>query len=142
MARDINISLDTLKRIEALAYSSHMQQMQDCDTWQDVAEYAECRLRNLHIWGSDTWYCIVAVHKRHVEIVDVAKIPESIRVPWRHILSRLRKFGISHITCDMRESTSYRLVRILPALGCSVLADETWYWNNERMHAMRLALES
>ena len=140
------ISLASVKEIEAAAYPGHMQFLQDCEDWEDVADYAECTRKNLLVLGEEGhWYALIARKERcrgrDAEFVDLAKLPGSARVPWHRLLQVLQKMKIRRVTLDAREGTSYEILKVLlPRWGCKILKDANWEWDGETMHNMCIVL--
>ncbi len=137
------ISLYSILKIEASAYPEYMQQLQECSSFREVAEYSECSLDRLVILGQeDHWYAIIALHKKgKAEFVDLAKMPNSPVVPWGEIVSRLHNLGIRKLSLDARESTSYKvIIRSLSLFRATILKDEIWDWDGELMHSLVINL--
>jgi hypothetical protein len=137
-------SIDDLLRIERKAYPYHMQQMQDCCSWEDLADYAECDEEDLVILGQPgRWYAIIALHGDEAEAVDLAKIPGTATVPWRSLAVEIRRRGIRRLRLDARASTSYAIITTLaPRLGFHVETVESWDWDGVAMFEMDIAVEA
>lgn len=137
------IGVADIVAIERVAYPAHMREMSDCRSMSDIAEYAECSKRQLRILGmAGHWYAILAKHcGGSAECVDLAKVPGSPTVPWLDIVATLRAMGVTTITLDAREGTSYELICAYAAkLGIRIVSDSVWDWNGEMMHEMRIRL--
>lgn len=125
-----------LKKIEGAVYPSHMQYMQDLETISDLADYCECRARQLIIETGPNWYFLAAQKKRSVEIVDICA---DGAFPVREMLSLVRKYlnkwRGKRITLDARHTTSWKLVAFLEKSGkVKITHHEEWWWGNELMH--------
>lgn len=128
--------------LEATVYPAHMQQMQDCEDWEDIADYCEVEDESdLLVMGvAGKWYCLVARQDDEVEFVDIAahrSIP-----PLFKILRAVKEFaGGLPIYCDARQSTSWRIIERLSRKGrFSCQVEETYDWAGETMHRVCITL--
>lgn len=144
---DAPIDLEDLKLIERKAYPAEFRELQDAETWQDVADYSEVPLRRLVVISDgSSWYAIIAKHRLgRAEFVDMAKIPGSVSVNWLYILKTLKKLGVRKLEFDARESTAYRRfmeqIEEFQAQGVQILKDEPFFDSRgETMHAVTIRL--
>lgn len=135
------IPLEELLSIERAAYPDHMREMQDCVSWQDVAEYACPDGEELVVLGKPgRWYAILAVRGDEAEAVDIAKVPGTATVPWRTLAAEIRRRGIRRIALDARKATSYTVLKgLAPKFGGRVEEESPWSWEGEAMVHMIIA---
>jgi len=142
----MTISVEEVVRIESLAYPEQFQQMDDCEDWEDIADYCDVEEEDLLVLGEEGhWYALIARHEDNMaEFVDIAKIPNSPKVPKRKILKQLREAGIKYIGAELRECTSYRVLKLMPLflLGIRIMEDERYYDEDfeEWMHALKIKI--
>lgn len=138
------LTIDSIKEIEMAAYPSQFLQMQDAESWQDIADYCECKKKKLVILGDESWYAIVAKHRNgYAEFVDIAKKPNSPMVDWGYILKELLRNKIRKVSADMRHDTSYKILkRKAEAFGVKILKDKQYFDEcfEEDMHEVLLKL--
>ena len=131
--------------IEQSAYPEEFQMMQDCESMKDIADYCECSLSKLIVLGvPGRWYALVARHKKGTaEFVDIAKIPGEGMIPWPEVLGALRSTGIKRISADLRDKTSYKVLkRFGTQFGVTVEREREYYDScfGETMHEVVLSL--
>jgi hypothetical protein len=133
------LDLELIKSIEKASYPAFMQQMQDCETIEDLAEYCECRKSRVFVLSGNDWYFIASIQKKRVEIVDIAG---HVGLHIFDIISTCRKqWQGKVVTMDCRESTSYKImVNISRRLSLDILSDKVWYWGEEVMHEIIIAM--
>lgn len=132
-------NLAKLKRIEREAYEgTGYMQMQYCTSWESVASYCECSLDDLHIAFIDDGYVIAACHEDYMEIVDLASSGRNMNL--FAVWDFLKEIGKPMIF-DARESTSYRLIKLLERRGeISIVEDTPHPWGGETFHDVRCTL--
>ena len=137
-------SLESVRWVEQQAYPPHMQSLGDASSWQDVAEYCECSLKDLIVLGGTNWYALIARSGRTAEFVDIAKANREVQVPWDDVLDCLRTLrasGVRKVTFDARESTSYKLLsKLVSLVGGRIVKDTAWEWDGETMHEVIVRL--
>lgn len=134
--RCVMLLIDHIKKIESVAYPAYMQQMQECETLDDLAEYCECKPSQVRIINGSDWYLIYAEYKKSIEVVDFAsesgKCSEIFKV-----VSALKTKKL--ITMDAKEDSSYPLVMKLAERGIlNIIHDEIWYLGNVSMHELKI----
>lgn len=140
------MNVQEIVRIESLAYPEQFRQMEDCEDWEDIADYCEVEEEDLIVLGEEGhWYALIAKDKDDTaEFVDIAKVPNSPKVPKRKILKQLREAGIKYIEGELRECTSYRVLKLMPLflLGIKIKEDERYYDEEfgEWMHALKVRI--
>lgn len=140
------MTVQEIVMIEGQAYSYEFQQMQDCEDWEDIADYCEVNLDKLIVIGeAGHWYGLIALDKwGTAEFVDIAKIPGSPKIPKLKILKKLRDSGIKQVRSDLRECTSYKVLKLMPLflLGIKIKKDKRYYDEEfgEWMHEMKLKI--
>lgn len=124
--------LKALRKIEAAAYPKHMQYMQDIRSWVDVQEY--CESETVAVLLKDHFYCLAT----EVEVVDLASSSKLSIADSLEVVSFLQEtFESRPFTLDARETTSYRLLKMLEKRGrLAILSDEPWDWDGIAMHEM------
>jgi len=136
----MSISLKRILKIERAAYPPHLREMQDAESWEDVADYAEVPIEQLVVLSDGiSWYAIIAKHRfGRAEFVDLAKVPGAPIVDWFFILRTLRDMGIKKIFGDMREDTSYRRfkqqISSFERLGVKMTKDSPYTMYGETFH--------
>lgn len=137
------ISLSDLLAIEREAYPAHMQELQSCQRWAEVADYACPDNWQLVVLGKPRrWYAILAVCGSMAEAVDIAKVPGTATVPWRTLASEIRRRGIHRIRLDARKATSWRVIRgLAPKLGFRIESESTWKWEEDEMVQMTIVVQ-
>jgi hypothetical protein len=122
------IELDDIIEIERQAYPKHIQQLQDAEDWEDVADYCEVGLEDLIVFSDgQNWYALVAKHNSNAEFVDLAKIPGSPIIDWSFIVDSLRNIGIKKIIADARAPSYRKLMRVFKLLGLKIIKDKKYY---------------
>ena len=122
-----------MRRIERACYPEGMRQLGDVRTWADLREYAEGEPTVIMLANG---YLIVTDD----EIVDFAvdgrlSIPELFRV-FRFLREH---FSGREVLADLRERTSYRLVRALRSRGdLDMEILDTYEWCGETMYEVSL----
>lgn len=135
------MDIQDILNIERQAYPSSFWQMQDCEDWEDIANYCEVNRKKLVVLGEKSkWYALVAKHKKSsAEFVDIAKVPGAPRIPWEDVLKELKRRGIKRVSADLRDKTSYKVIsKFHKALGVKILKDKEYYDScfGETMHEM------
>ena len=122
-------NLNNLRLIEQSVYPSHMWGLQDVYSVKDLQEY--CESKTVAIYGTDTWYCIVAKK----EVVDLASINNLDLRTLLGLLTDLREwFGTKSFTMDCKKDTSYILINRLVVKGIRTLKEEeSWDWAGVEM---------
>lgn len=131
-------NLERIKRIERIAYqNTPYLQMQHCRSWDDIADYCQCPLSEVHILMSDTGYVIAAAHgKDYAEIVDLASIDRRMNLyeVWDFLKSLELPF-----TLDARESTSKRMIDKLVEKGeLSITESYSYTWGGETFYELKV----
>lgn len=122
------IELEDIIEIERQAYPEHIQQLQDVEDWEDVADYCEVDLEDLIVLSDGkNWYALVAQQNSHVEFVDLAKIPGSPIIDWYFIINNLRSIGIKTVVADARAPSYKKLMRVFKSLGLKIIKDKEYY---------------
>ena len=127
------LHLETMKRIEASVYPPEYQMLQDVDSLAELADYCEGR-PNLHVW--ETGYAIWTKD----EIVDLCsagalQLAEMIKV--RDLMKATFKNRV--VEADLRETTSYRLCKVLARRGwIEILSEEKYLWGSEYFYSVTL----
>ena len=138
MGKQKRLRVKDIIEIEKSAYPEYMQQMDDCTSMADIAEYAEVDLKNLIVLGErGKWYVIIAKHFSSSEVVCVAKVKGAPMIPWVVVLQELRRKSIRRIYGDLRERTSYRVLKRFGSMfGVSIVSDRVYYDDcyHESMH--------
>jgi hypothetical protein len=118
-----------LRKIERAVYPAYMQQMQDIRNVVDLAIYCEGR-PHVRVWRDG-----YIIYTRR-EIVDLCSLSPLSWGEINMIYKTLRKFYKSRkISADLRETTSYRLIKLYEKRGkIELLHDTPWYWGNEVYH--------
>jgi hypothetical protein len=131
-------SLQKIKEIERMAYDgTRYAQMQDCDTWQDMAQYMECDEEGVHFLCTQDYYVLIAEHEDYAEIVDLACLPDK-RCDLKKVAQFVETFD-KPLTLDSRELTSYPIIKYMEKRGRVVITeDEVYDWNNEKFHSMKM----
>lgn len=132
------VELNVIKKIEAKAYPPHMQQLQNCKTWEEVAEYCEVSPKNLLVYTEANMYILIGEHKRFIEVVDMASVGHF------NIFEALNFIKVAakgkKIKLDAREGTSYPLILKLHK-KLEVIKDEAWQWGEDVMHEMEVRIK-
>lgn len=127
----MTMTVEEIVMIESQAYPYEFQHMQDCEDWEDVADYCEVSEDKLIVIGeTGHWYGLIALNNwGTAEFVDIAKIPGSPKIPRLQILKQLRDAGIKHVKGELRECTSYRILKLMPLflLGIKIKKDKRYY---------------
>ena len=125
---------NNIRTIEAAAYPTHMQYLQEVHTLEDMQEY--CESSKVLVLEGEGWYCICSKN----EVVDLAAISKLAIQDMLHIGTELKKwFGTKKVTLDARKSTSYRLIKFFSRGGkVSILSEEEWTWGEDIMVEMTI----
>lgn len=131
--------LATVRRVERAHHPPHMRQMQAIASWAELAEYCECRPRDvrLHLVGHRGYVLWARTGRRSVEIVDIAgRFDHSLL----SALHRVAKPGCT-VYADVREDTAYRIVKALARRGdIRIVQDSVWDWDGITMHEVVLKI--
>lgn len=119
--------ISELRRREKSAYPAFMRQMQACWSMEDLQDYCESDHVEFHLLG-DNGYIILTED----EVVDW--VGGGI-----HSLKALgiikRAFGTSPFTVDLRETTSWPIMKALEARGSLTITKVSpWDWDGETMY--------
>jgi hypothetical protein len=129
--KSTTMTLQDIITIESAAYPEDFVMMDDYESWEDVADYCEVEVENLIVIGEPGWwYGLIAVHEeKTAEFVDLVKMPGSNKIPKLYILKKLREFGIKYIYADLRECTSYKVLKRLPlfVLGIHIRHEKRYF---------------
>ena len=125
---------NNIRTIEAAAYPTHMQYLQEVHTLEDMKEY--CESSKVLVIEGEGWYCICG----KTEVVDLAATSRLSVQAMLYIVTELKKwFGSKKVTLDARKSTSYRLIKFFSRGGkVSILSEEEWSWDGETMVEMTI----
>lgn len=129
----MNRSLRVLQRIEAQCYPRHMRMICECESWDDLCDYAEGKVKVHFFGGSGREYGYLLVTAD--EIVDLActRSPGVADI-WSALKFLREHFGEQWVEADLRERTSYPLVKALARAGRLALREGTsWEWGGETM---------
>lgn len=133
---------EAIVALEGTCYPEHMQSMQDCEDWEDIACYCEVEDEDdlLVLGVPGRWYVLVARQGDQVEFVDIAA--HAAVPPMFRILRAVRDFAAGlPVYCDARHSTSWRLLDRLARKGrISCRVEYTYDWDGEKMHRVRISL--
>lgn len=116
-----------LRKREKAAYPYFMRQMQQIKTWSDLEDYCESDQVTVHLLG-DKGYLILTED----EVVDwVGDKHHSIKA-----LGIIRRaFGNRPFDVDLRETTSWPILRTLEKMGRLHMSNVSpWNWNGETMY--------
>lgn len=127
-----------IKSIERNAYPFEMQQLQDCVSWEDVAEYCEVPLKSLLIYTEANMYILIGEHRKFIEVVDMASVGHFNVLKALSFIEKSAKGRI--IKLDAREGTSYPLILKLRR-KLEVIKDEAWQWGEDVMHEMEVRIK-
>lgn len=126
-----------IKSIERNAYPLEMQQLQDCTSWEDVAEYCEVPLNDLLVYTEANMYILIGEHRSFIEVVDMASVGRfNIFKALNFIASSAKGRTIK---LDAREGTSYPLILKLRK-KIEIIRDEAWQWGEDVMHEMEVRI--
>ena len=131
--------LQKIQKIEKAVYPEYMCYLGDCDNKKEVAEYMECKPREIFYMLGDNYYLLAAIKKDFIEIVDLASTgPMNIF----KILNTLEtKLKGKKIIMDARKETSYPIIiLLLKRKKIKLLKDEIWDWDGEEMHYLEFIL--
>jgi hypothetical protein len=124
--------IKTLKKRERAAYPSFMRQMQQIKTWRDLQEYCESPHVYVHLLG-EKGYLIMTPS----EVVDIVAGPKDI---FRALSLIKTHFGEKTFVADFRESTSWRLIKVLERQNKVQLHGvKRWTWKKEVMYQCTVA---
>lgn len=126
-----------IKLIERNAYPFEMQQLQDCYSWEDVAEYCEVPLKHLLVYTEANMYMLIGDHHKFIEVVDMASVGHFNAFKALSFIKESAKGRI--IRLDAREGTSYPLILKLRK-KLRILKDEAWQWGEDVMHEMEVRI--
>lgn len=127
-----------IKSIERSAYPFEMQQLQDCSSWEEVAEYCEVPLKHLLVYTETNMYMLIGNHHKFVEVVDMASIGHFNIFEALSFIKESAKGRI--IKLDAREGTSYPLILKLHR-KLEVVKDKAWQWGEDVMHEMEVRIK-
>lgn len=119
--------------MEALAYPPHMCQMSNIKEWNDLVSYCEGKPT---IIVEDNGYLIFTKK----EIVDmVALHPYTAIKIFNQFRSQVKKG--KKLSCDLRKSTSYPLVKAMERRGrVKIISESSWWWGDEEMMECRIKI--
>lgn len=137
LAKFTKENLALLKELEQAAYqNTPFSEMQDCQTWEDVADYCDCGISQLRLYLTKEWYALLAEHEDYIELVDLAS--KAKNTPLLFIVNTLTQYQKPFIM-DCRDSTSYRIVKALEKAGrIHLISDEEYARGGELFHDIRL----
>lgn len=131
------------KLIKKIAYKNvpYMYQLQYAYTINGIKEYMETE--TIEIYSNNYSYMIIGITGDEMEIGDIATIEKLSLTDISNMLSFIseivKKYKLSYIVCDMRETTSYRLLPyICRKLPAKILLNSEYNWGSEVMHEIRL----
>lgn len=127
-----------IKSIERTAYPFEMQQLQDCESWEEVAEYCEVPLKNLLVYTDNSMYMLIGEHEHYIEVVDMASIGHFNMFKALSFIEESAKGRT--IKLDAREGTSYPLILKLHR-KLEIIRDEAWQWGDDVMHEMEVRIK-
>lgn len=132
------MSVQSIKRVEAVCYPLEMQTLQAANSLEDIARYCECPLESLEILQGEGWYALIGRHQETLEVVDLAALPGKRVLAVRSLIRRLS--GEQRIiTLDARISTSYPMIKKLERLGkIEVISETPWNWGSNEMAEMKV----
>lgn len=130
----MNKTVKALRKREKVAYPYFMRQMQVIKTWSDLEDYCESDQVTVHFLG-DKGYLILTED----EVVDwVGDKHHSIKA-----LGIIRRaFGNRPFSVDLRESTSWPILKVLEQAGRLQIHDvSSWDWDGEIMYEATIQLK-
>ena len=132
--------INKIKEIEASAYPEHMQMLQECYSMEDIADYCECSVSQLHILQKDNFYVLVANHKKYVEVVDWASTRRCVE-PFA-VFKFIKNIAKGKtIKLDARKETSYPFIKEMEKRGLiKITHDESWSWGGDIMHEIEMCI--
>ena len=131
-------TLFLIKSIERNAYPFEMQQLQDCESWKEVAEYCEVPLKHLLVYTEPHMYILIGEHKDFIEVVDMAAVGHFNIFDALSFIAKSAKGRT--IKLDAREGTSYPLILKLHR-KLEIIKDEAWQWGTDVMHEMEVRIK-
>ena len=140
---NLNKALD----IERRAYPPHMQLINSyiehggtLDIY-DIADYLECGINDIVFYMGSNWFILGCKKGDELEIADWASAGGMSFEAVKMLFSVLYQYKDKTITCDARETTSYRLIKKAERLGyVTVLKEEEWNWGGVKMVDMKFRL--
>lgn len=128
-------NLAKIKRIEEQAYANTCYgQMQNCHSWEDVADYMECTVEQIRLCCGEAFYLLAAEHEDSVEVVDLASADGMANL--RRVVLAMESFD-KPLTMDCRESTSYPILKYLERIKrCAITEDVPHQWGGEAFHEL------
>lgn len=109
-----SVPYSRILEIEAAAYPEDLQTLQDCESWEDIADQCDVNYRDLVLVGGESWYGLICLHRYEgfmaAEFADLAKVPGSPRLDWILIGRAILSLQIDGIGMAMREDTSYQVL--------------------------------
>lgn len=133
--------------IEEEAYPEHLVAMDECEDWEDIADYCDVEEGDLHIIGGENWYGLLAFHRHQgcklANFVDLAKRPGSEKLDWLQIGRYLISLNLDGVGMEMRESTSWKKFQrvggtILRAFGMEMEVIDTEDREGETFYSVGL----
>ena len=134
------VELTVLKKIEAEAYPPHMQQLQEFESWDEVADYGEVTPKKLLVYTeAKKMYMLIGVHRKYIEVIDMASIG---RFNIFKVLNFIKVAAKGKkIRFDAKEDTSYPLILFLAQHNkLKIKRDEEWEWDGIVMHEMEVII--
>lgn len=128
-----------IQDIEKSVYPEYMQYLVGCRNTKDLANYMECKPREIYYELGEDYYLLAAEKKDFIEIVDIATTkPKNLL---RIINQLTKRWSGRKIIMDARASTSYPIIILIcKRKGLEILKDETWDWGNDEMHYLEIML--
>jgi hypothetical protein len=146
-----NSQIKLIKDIEKKSYPSFMRSFDSLRSKQDIIDYVtdgedydEQLMQNIKIVISDSsdWYMIFTInnYENMIEVQDLAghennsnDIKKSLN-KLNEIIEVFKPYKGMSIKADFRETTSYRLIKLLEKKQIIQIQDERkWSWGNETM---------
>jgi hypothetical protein len=135
-----------ISKIESIAYKdcNYMCSLKYARSIRDIKDYMGTDL--VEIYHNDYSYIICGIEDDKLEIGDLATTQSLSMSDFGNMISFLsnviKKYNIRFVTCDMREKTSYRLLKYIEKrLNLKVVSDSDYYWNDEKMFAIVLKVK-
>jgi len=137
-------NLDKALDIERKAYPPHMQFINSyiegggqLDVY-DIADYLECNVNNIVFHMGSNWFILGCVQGNELEIADWASDGGMSISGVKAFFSVLRQYKDKTITCNARETTSYRLIKKAEKIGyLTILDEQPWSWGGVTMIDMK-----
>jgi len=133
-----NVLMDLLKKIEGRAYPSIYQSFTSFTQWSDFEDYCETS-RIIVLWDDNKdWYLLLGISGRSLEVIDLASLRGLSHINMEELLKKffliLKDHNIEKILMDMRETTSYKFIKIFDNNIWKIIKDQSYDWEGEIFH--------